>query len=236
MSRALGELVRGAGAAAAGSWNDARLPERLAERLAGPLPGWRAQRAWEPELSFGRHQGPAPAAAQAATVVALLTPRAGQWALPLIVRPATMPSHAGQVGLPGGRVEPGETPRAAALRELREELGVPSQRVQLLGPLSPLYLFATGYAIVPWVAAAEGPLDFRPDPREVAALVETSLVELVAAAAPARHRRATRGVLLDAPHLTLAGQRVWGATAMILGELLAVLDDLGTPPRGEAAP
>ena len=97
---------------------------RLRDRLAEPLPGRCAQARFEPELAYGRHSGPAPSSARQAAVVVLLYEHAGEWTTPLTVRPAHLTNHAGQVSLPGGLVEPGETTAAAALRELEEELGV----------------------------------------------------------------------------------------------------------------
>ena len=141
---------------------DANLPDRLAARLEQPLPGWRAQVHYQPELSLGRHRGPAPATARQAAVLVVLYPRDDAWHVPLMLRPLHMPDHAGQVSLPGGMIEPGETPREAALREYTEELGASSDELRLLGELSPLYLFASNFQITPWVAAARTVPEWRP--------------------------------------------------------------------------
>src|SRR5262249_39444965 len=85
------------------------LPQQLAALLREPLPGWRAHVRFQPELSFGRHQGPPPQDARKAAVLALLYPRDDQWHVPLILRPAHMLDHASQVSLPGGVIEPGES-------------------------------------------------------------------------------------------------------------------------------
>src|SRR4051812_44121014 len=106
-----------------------RLPENLAERLAQrltePLPGRHVQARLQPELGYGRHFGPPLPGARQAAVLILLYRSAGEWIVPLTLRPTTMAAHAGQISFPGGSVDDGESVSAAACRELEEELGVP---------------------------------------------------------------------------------------------------------------
>src|SRR5260221_5705885 len=149
----------------------AGLAGAIAAELRRPLPGPAAQVCFAPELSFGRQFGPVPESARRAAVVALFYPSESKaviegapdeptkslysaWRLPLIVRPEHLEHHAGQIGLPGGMIESNESPAEAALRELHEELGVPSHEVELLGPLSPLYVYVSDNYVVPCVAVA----------------------------------------------------------------------------------
>lgn len=205
---------------------DAELPRQLAERLRQPLPGWRAQNQFQPELSFGRHQGPAAHDTRPAAVLVLLYPRQDSWHLPLILRPAHMLDHAGQVSLPGGVIEPGESSPQAALREYAEELGVESRDVQLLGPLSELYLFASGFHVTPWVGAVEDMPCWNPNPHEVQRVLEIPLAHLLDPASRETMERQMRGIHYRAPCFAWQGERIWGATSMILSELLAVLAEL----------
>ena len=210
------------------------LPQRLAARLLEPLPGREAQRQFEPELSFGRHLGPAPFDARPATVLALLYPHEGQWFLPLTIRPATLSHHAGQISFPGGGIDPGERSEHAALRELQEELGVGRSGVELLGQLSPLYLFGTNFVLHPWVAAINRRPDFEPSPAEVAELLETPLLQIMGRQNWATHARRNRGVAVTVPHIAWGRHRIWGATSMILGELVSAIESAspsvgGTP-------
>jgi 8-oxo-dGTP pyrophosphatase MutT (NUDIX family) len=199
------------------------LLQSLANRLTtSPLPGRAAQRKLEPGLCYGRHFGPPTYRAREAAVVALLYPHAGDWYLPLTVRPATLPAHAGQISLPGGAVESGETTSQAALRELEEELGVRGGDVSLLGPLSPIYVFVSEYLVTPWVAAVESRPRFRPNAEEVSELLEVPLSHLSNPAHRGRHTRRQRGIELSVPHILWGRHRIWGATAMILSELLTV--------------
>lgn len=203
---------------------DENLPATLAVRLsAGQLPGRRAQRELEPALCYGRHFGPPTCRARQAAVTILLYPHAGQWHFPLTVRPDTLPAHAGQISLPGGAIDASETASEAALRELQEELGVPPREVTLLGQLSPLYVFVSEYLVTPLVATATARPQFRPSAEEVSELLEVPLARLFDPAHRGRHMRRQRGIELSAPHFLWGHHRIWGATAMILNELAALL-------------
>ncbi len=202
------------------------LPAQLAARLEGTLPGWKAQAPYQPELSFGRHLGPPPRSAVAAAVLILLYPRDDRWHLPLIVRPAHMPAHAGQVSLPGGAIEPGEDSRQAALREFSEELGASAEGIELVGRLSDLYLFASNFRITPWVGAAPSAPRWNPSPREVDLLLEVPLAHLLDPANTGQVERRQRGLVFSAPCFHWQGQSIWGATSMILAELVSSLAGL----------
>lgn len=198
---------------------------RLAARLSRPLPGRAAQRQFEPELSFGRHYAPPPDDARSAAVIALFYPSADDWLLPLTARPHTMTDHAGQVSLPGGMIDPGESSEQAALRELEEELGVDRRSVTLLGQLTPLYLFVSNFQVVPWVGIVHEPPTLRPNPHEVAELIIAPVSQLLNEANVGRHGRRFNGLSFSAPHILWQGHHIWGATGMILGELRAVLGE-----------
>ncbi len=208
--------------------DDAVFPHRLAKQLALPLPGDAARAQFQPELSHGRHFHEPPPWARAAAVLLLLYPSAGGWRIPLALRPLHLSKHAGQIALPGGSVERGETPQAAALRETEEEFGVPANAIQLLGALSPLYLYVTDFAVFPWVAfVPETPL-FAPDPGEVQELIEVPLSMLLEDGC-----RTTldvqRGQLhFRAPGLEVGTHIVWGATAMVMAEFLHIVRNVIT--------
>jgi 8-oxo-dGTP pyrophosphatase MutT (NUDIX family) len=92
-------------------------------------------------------------------------------------RAARLRAHAGQWALPGGRIDPGETPEAAALRELRAELGVTLDATHVVGRLDD-YATRSGYVITPIVLFSGETLSLRPDPREVAAAYQVELSAL----------------------------------------------------------
>jgi 8-oxo-dGTP pyrophosphatase MutT (NUDIX family) len=200
---------------------DEHLPATLQRRLAAAASAAAAPyRRFAPQLSYGRHRGPAAADARPAAVVALLYPAGGQWHLPLILRPDSMILHAGQICLPGGGAEPGETAGHCALRELHEELGVAPESVRVLGALPPLYVYASNYLVRPFVAHTPQQPVFRPDRCEVAQLLQVPLAHLLDAG---NYRTPTisRGWLsFAAPGIAFQGYHIWGATALILNELL----------------
>jgi 8-oxo-dGTP pyrophosphatase MutT (NUDIX family) len=194
------------------------LPSRLAEVLRSPRERGNAAPQMSPELSYGRHAGPPPATAIAAAVMLLLYPRNGRWHIPLTQRPAGLPRHGGQISLPGGRVERGESPEAAAKRELVEELGI-SEPISLLGRLPDRYVYASDYVITPHVAAIDHRPHWIPDAREVERVVEMPVDVLFDATAVDRMTVERGPLVFHAPCYTASGVRIWGATAVILAEL-----------------
>lgn len=194
----------------------------LQAALAERRPGRSAQRRMGHHLAYGRHHGPVPEGARRAAVLVALQHTAQGWSLPVILRPETMRSHAGQVSLPGGMIESDETPAQTALREFEEELGAATASVQIMGQLSPVYVFVTDFEITPFVAVCQQPLEFVPNPHEVAAVMDLRLAELVVESCRGWHVIERRGLTFRVPHFEVAGQKVWGATSLILAEFLAL--------------
>jgi len=204
------------------------LPALLAVRLAEPLPGAAAMARFEPHSELWRHDDPSPPDARRAAVLVLFYPHEGHWHVPLTLRPPHLAVHGGQVSLPGGAIGPGETSRAAAVREFHEELGAVGESIRILGALSPIYVRASNFRVEPWVGAAERRPAMTPNPAEVAELLEIPLRHLLDPANFAYHEREFQGVRFEAPHFSWPPHRIWGATCRILGELVTVLEELGT--------
>jgi 8-oxo-dGTP pyrophosphatase MutT (NUDIX family) len=140
----------------------------------------------------------------------------------LTLRSPRLSSHAGQVSFPGGRMEPGETPEAAAVREAAEEVGLDPRLPELIGRL-PEHLTGTGYHVTPVVALLPAPLVLTPDPAEVAEAFELPLSTVLDPAAPERRSGEFRGRRREFwvwPH---ERHYIWGATAAILVNLARVL-------------
>ena len=95
----------------------------------------------------------------------------------------------------------------------------------MLGQLSPLYLFASNYAITPWVGAVDAAPSWRPNRREVDRLLEVPLAHLADPVNTGRIERATGGLRFFAPCFCWQSDRIWGATSMVLAELISSLAD-----------
>jgi len=145
----------------------------------------------------------------------------------LTVRGSGLRNHTGQVSLPGGRVEEGETFEAAALREATEEIGVDPGTVELFGRLTPLHIPASGFLLHPIVGFTSMRPAFQRAEWEVARIIEAPVSVLADPAVVKREMRTrmVRGqsIDVDVPYFDIDGEKVWGATAMVLAEFCAIL-------------
>jgi 8-oxo-dGTP pyrophosphatase MutT (NUDIX family) len=153
-------------------------------------------------------------------VLLLLYPThaAGELSFVLTKRADTLANHRGQISFPGGANEPGETLVETALREVHEELDVSLSPSDVMGELTPMYIFPSDYEVHPFVAYVPSRPDFKPDPAEVAEVLEMPLKMLLDEATKVVERWTIRGVEMDVPFYQLNGHAVWGATAIMLSE------------------
>jgi 8-oxo-dGTP pyrophosphatase MutT (NUDIX family) len=193
--------------------------------LSNPLPGRTAQYRMAPSPRANDdlyYDTPRPDARRGGVLI-LLYPQENRLYIPLILRPTYEGVHSGQIGLPGGGYEMNDSDlTATALREAHEEIGVLVESVTLLGQLSPLYVFASNYLVQPTVGWTPQRPQFNLDPHEVEMLLEVSLLDLLD---PNHYQRETwelRGRMVQVPFFCIQAQKIWGATAMILSELLAL--------------
>jgi len=203
----------------------------LRRRLAEPLPGADAQIRFSPQPTRkGWRPDQRPAGARHASALLLLYPSDGGIRVPLTMRRHDLPQHAGQVSFPGGRIDPGEAPLDAALREAHEEIGVSPDAVRIVGALSSLWVVVSNHLLFPFVGVTDARPDFRPAPNEVAEILEVPLGDLRDPARLGWSRHAREGIIVDYPHFMLGGHQTWGATAMVLGEFGNLFDPDFRPP------
>jgi 8-oxo-dGTP pyrophosphatase MutT (NUDIX family) len=144
----------------------------------------------------------------------------------LTVRAETLGRHGGQVSLPGGVVEPGESVEQAALREAHEEIALPLDEIRVLGELTPLDIPVSGFRLHPVVAAVGVRPPLAPSDGEVARILDVSLDELLEPSRFATVDRVRDNRAITIPHFRVGpgnGDEIWGATAMVLAEFLTLL-------------
>jgi 8-oxo-dGTP pyrophosphatase MutT (NUDIX family) len=202
----------------------AALETVLRERLAGTLPGLEAQLRFMPTPPrTGWKAGEFPPDARGAAGLLLLYPGSQGPSLPLTVRASGLRRHAGQISLPGGAIDPGETLVQTALREAYEEIGVDPARVRILGELTPVHVLVSGFTLHPIVGVTDDRPAFAPAAHEVEEVLEVSVDDLQDASRIRRGTRTREGLAIEYPYFDLLGRQVWGATAMILGEFICLL-------------
>lgn len=204
-----------------------RTVAKLREALAKPLPGLDAQLRMAPEPRLGWDPLKFPDGARDGAALLLVYPHDETVHVALTVRGSGLRNHTGQVSLPGGRVDEGETIEAAALREAQEEIGVDPAMVQVLGRLTPLHIPVSGFLLHPVVGFTSMRPAFQRAEWEVARIIEAP-VSLLADPAVIKREMRTRTVKgqsidVNVPYYDIDGEKVWGATAMVLSEFCAIL-------------
>ncbi len=151
-----------------------------------------------------------------AAVLLLVVNHPGAPAVVFTQRTAHLSDHAGQISFPGGRCDEADcTPERTALREAEEEVGITAERVQLLGRL-PEYRTSTGFSVTPVVGWAEPPLEYRPDPHEVADVFEVPLAFLLDERNHRYESAFFRGRMRHYWAMPYGERFIWGATAGML--------------------
>jgi 8-oxo-dGTP pyrophosphatase MutT (NUDIX family) len=205
-----------------------QLSERLQERLLLPLPGgdahepFRAHPIGDVRPLFDHAIAPKPGG-----VIILLFEDEGILKFPLIKRAEYAGTHSGQVSLPGGKAEPGENSIQTALRECEEEIGVDRNSLTVLGHLSDFFVMPSNFMVTPVIATAGQRPVFKPDPYEVARILEGDISSIIRDDAMKQKEILVAGKYkMMAPHFEIDGEVVWGATAMMLNELRLILREI----------
>jgi 8-oxo-dGTP pyrophosphatase MutT (NUDIX family) len=158
-----------------------------------------------------------------AGVLVLIYPWKDSLYLVLTRRTEQVRHHQAQISFPGGRQDPGEELAQTALRETQEELGVQPDSPRLIGSLTPLYIHPSNTCIHPIIATLPQRPEFARSPEEVEEVIEIPLAHLQDPKNVHEEVWTIRGIPVRVPFYLFKGNKIWGATAMVLAELLELL-------------
>ena len=200
--------------------------KQVKANFQNPLPGRTAQ--YKMAHVVRQSYKPAPPTATLASTLALFYPKEAQWHIVLIERVSTNPNdrHRGQISFPGGRFDDTDKDLSyTALREAEEEVGVSPGQVNILGKLTDLYIPVSNFLVKPFVGFTEGTPKFSPQISEVQSILEVPLSLLLDKATIKKKdlKIANNITLRNVPYYHVFGKTVWGATAMMMSELLEVV-------------
>ncbi len=183
-----------------------------------PRPGWKA--------------GVLPEGCREGAALFLVYPHGGEPHVLLTVRRHDLPDHPGQVSLPGGAVDLGETVEEAALREAAEEIGADPFHIRILGRLTPIHIPVSNFNLYPVVGVTNDRHPWKRQDREVARILEVPLGVLRNPETLQKEERSLGGNRVQVPFFRVDGEKIWGATAMVIAEFLWMLGihpDAGLP-------
>ena len=197
-------------------------PENIKQALQKTLPGASSHRKMLPPnrpLTFTSQN---PGSIKHSSVLLLLFEEKSELFACLIKRPYHMKYHAGQIALPGGRIEKGETALETALRETYEEVGIPPEQMTILGSLSELYVAVSKFLIHPFVGWLKQKPKFIINHNEVEKTIIFPLMRFRDTFE--EEELETVSGKLKVPCIHYNGEIIWGATAMILSEFYDILN------------
>jgi 8-oxo-dGTP pyrophosphatase MutT (NUDIX family) len=201
------------------------IQDRIRVSIENELPGtevqWRMASSDRMIKDFPRVPGPD---ARVAAVLILLYTHDRSVYTVFMQRPDYTGFHGGQISFPGGKKEPDDLNiTATALREAMEETGINPSSVSVEGLLTPLFIPVSNMIVTPVVGWYEGRPVFRHDPAEVKFLIEARLEKFLEPDIIRKRPMVLRGETIDVRYFAYEGHVIWGATAMMLNELLEII-------------
>jgi 8-oxo-dGTP pyrophosphatase MutT (NUDIX family) len=167
------------------------------------------------------------ASTRRSAILMMFYPKGEDIFLPLILRPQYDGVHGGQMAFPGGRAELKDKDiHATALREAQEEIGIKATDVKVIRNLTELFIPPSNMFCQPVVGYMATRPDFYPDEREVAGIFEVSISEILDPSIVQIRTVETQGVKLETPCFVIQEQIVWGATALMIAELVEIIKEI----------
>lgn len=203
--------------------------EKLKIELLTKLPGVEAHLRLAPEIrKIDLKNGNEPSRALESAVLILLYPVENRLHTVVILRNEYDGPHSGQISLPGGKYEESDIDFLfTAIRESQEEIGVNPADIEVIGQLSRFYVRPSNFIVYPFIAFQPSRPYFHPDPTEVQRIIEIDISkELNLNKIVYRTLIFKNGIQINAPGFSVGGEFLWGATAMIISELIYVLDQV----------
>jgi len=158
-----------------------------------------------------------------AAVLILLYPTDGEWWFFLTKRTENVDHHKGQISFPGGMLEKNESKEEAAIRETYEEIGIPPQKIKIIGQLTPFFIPVSGFKIFPFVGWLEKKQKTKIHTAEVEQIFSTSINTLMKDEIKKEKNDVLAGSKVTIPYFDIEDKMVWGATSIILSEFKYIL-------------
>jgi len=178
----------------------------------------------QPPFCYGRHRGPCHSNTRQAGVLILLRGAGEELSVTLTKRAASLQHHASQISFPGGGVDPGESWQMAAVRETYEEIGIASDSISVIAALEPVFVYRSNHLMFPFVATLTDDSHGMSNEGEVDSTFVIKLSE-VKRGLGMYSNIAYKWKPVDVPGFRVSEGVIWGATAMVLSQLLSILDD-----------
>ena len=196
---------------------------QLKLQLDQPLPGKNAQSIMmiKPKPIFKNNTDTK--TVKLSAVLILLFFKNDNWHFFLTKRSQNVNHHKGQISLPGGVIEENESLQETALRETEEEIGIPSQDIQLIGRLSPFYVPVSNFKISPFVGWIEKNPRIKAYDGEVEKVFSVSINKFILKSTQKVKYEKLNGKVVKIPYFDIDNEMVWGATSIILSEFKNII-------------
>ena len=202
--------------------------ERLKLQLTMPLPGQEAQFLMVPEIVAARKQGiPQDRAPKKSAVLILLYPFQNGISTVLIERTVYTGVHSGQIAFPGGKAEETDPDlKYTALRETYEEVGIPVERVEIIGNLTDVYIHPSNYLVTPYIGYLNYSPEFLINEREVQKIIRMDVLNTEKLIRSSKKITYSNGLSIKTPFYDVEGYTIWGATAMMMSEFMIITEKI----------